>query len=122
MPLVNVKVLEGVFSAEKKQEIIRRVTNAMVEVEGENLRAVTWVVIEEVKKRRMGNGRELHDDVRCETDVARESARGASATLSHRWRSRRRRTRAVVDDGADRCAVSKIFSVLTVKGASSGKC
>jgi 4-oxalocrotonate tautomerase len=56
MPLVTVKVLEGVFSAEKKQEIIRRVTDAMVDVEGENLRPVTWVVIEEVKSGEWGMG------------------------------------------------------------------
>ena len=48
MPLVQVKVIEGVFSAEQKREIISRVTDAMVSVEGENLRPVTWVVIEEV--------------------------------------------------------------------------
>ena len=32
-----------------KQEMIRKITNAMVSIEGENLRSVTWVVIEEVK-------------------------------------------------------------------------
>jgi 4-oxalocrotonate tautomerase len=48
MPFVQVKVIEGVFSASQKQEIIERVTNAMVAVEGENMRPVTWVVVEEV--------------------------------------------------------------------------
>ena len=49
MPLINVKVVEGVFSRDQKQQIIERLTEAMVEIEGENLRKVTWCVIEEVK-------------------------------------------------------------------------
>ncbi len=49
MPFVNVKVIEGVFSAEQKQEIIRKLTETMVSIEGENMRPVTWVVLEEVK-------------------------------------------------------------------------
>ena len=49
MPLINVKVSEGVFSAEQKSQIIRKLTEAMVEVEGEAMRSVTWAVIEEVK-------------------------------------------------------------------------
>lgn len=49
VPLVNVKVIEGVFSPEQKQDMIRGLTDAMVKVEGENMRAVTWVVIEEVQ-------------------------------------------------------------------------
>jgi 4-oxalocrotonate tautomerase len=49
MPLINVKIIEGVFSAEQKTQIIRNLTNAMVEIEGEAMRSVTWTVIEEVK-------------------------------------------------------------------------
>jgi len=49
MPLVNVKVIEGVFSAAQKQEMVRKLTETMVSIEGENMRPVTWVVIEEVK-------------------------------------------------------------------------
>ncbi len=49
MPLVNVKLIEGVFSGDEKQEIIRRMTDTMVAIEGENMRGVTWVVVEEVK-------------------------------------------------------------------------
>ena len=49
MPLVNVKLIEGVFDDHQKQEIIEKLTDAMVEVEGENMRPVTWVVVEEVK-------------------------------------------------------------------------
>ena len=49
MPLVNVKLIEGVFSDSQKQEMVEKITDAMVSIEGENLRQVTWVVIEEVK-------------------------------------------------------------------------
>ena len=49
MPLINVKLIEGVFSGEQKQQIIERLTDAMVSIEGENLRQVTWCVVEEVK-------------------------------------------------------------------------
>jgi 4-oxalocrotonate tautomerase len=49
MPFVNVKVIEGVFSDGQKQEIVKGITEAMVKVEGENMRQVTWVVVEEVK-------------------------------------------------------------------------
>lgn len=50
MPMVNVQVIENVFTPEQKQEIIRNVTNAMLAVEGEALREVTWVKIEEIKE------------------------------------------------------------------------
>jgi 4-oxalocrotonate tautomerase len=49
MPFVNVKVIEGVFSAAQKKEIIKGVTDAMVAVKGEDLRQVITVVIDEVK-------------------------------------------------------------------------
>ena len=49
MPFVNVKVIEGVFSTDQKQDMVRRLTDTMVEIEGENMRPVTWVVVEEVK-------------------------------------------------------------------------
>jgi 4-oxalocrotonate tautomerase len=48
MPLIQVKLIENVFNAEQKREIITRLTDAMVEIEGENMRPVTWVTIEEV--------------------------------------------------------------------------
>ena len=48
MPLINVKVIEGVFTAEQKTQIAERLTGAMVGIEGENMRQVTWCVIEEV--------------------------------------------------------------------------
>jgi len=49
MPLINVKLIEGVFSEKQKQTIVERITDAMVSIEGENLRQFTWVLIDEVK-------------------------------------------------------------------------
>lgn len=49
MPFINVKLIEGVFTSEQKSEIIRKLTDTMVGIEGEAMRSVTWTVIEEVK-------------------------------------------------------------------------
>ena len=49
MPLVNVKLIEGVFTPQQKQQIVKGLTEAMVAIEGENIRQVTWVVVEEVQ-------------------------------------------------------------------------
>jgi 4-oxalocrotonate tautomerase len=49
MPFINVKLIEGVFTTAQKQEIVEKLTDAMVGIEGENMRAVTWCVVEEVK-------------------------------------------------------------------------
>jgi 4-oxalocrotonate tautomerase len=56
MPLVNVKLIKGVLTQAQKQEMIRKLTDAMVSIEGENLRHVTWVVIEEVESGDWGVG------------------------------------------------------------------
>lgn len=56
MPLVNIKLIEGVFNQEQKQEMIKKVTDTMVSIEGENMRPVTWVVVEEVKSGDWGIG------------------------------------------------------------------
>ena len=56
MPLVQVKVIEGVFSDSQKKAMIEKVTDAMVSVEGENMRQVTWVTIEDVRSGEWGIG------------------------------------------------------------------
>jgi 4-oxalocrotonate tautomerase len=56
MPFVNVKIIEGVFTPAQKQEMIRKLTDTMVSIEGENMRQVTWVVVEEVKSGDWGIG------------------------------------------------------------------
>ena len=49
MPLINVKLIDGVFSDTQKRQIVKSLTDAMVQIEGEAMRSVTWCVIEEVK-------------------------------------------------------------------------
>lgn len=56
MPLVNVHVLENVFTPEQKKQIITKLTDAMVSIEGEPFRSLTWVKIEEVKEGSWGIG------------------------------------------------------------------
>lgn len=56
MPFANIKVIEGVFSEEEKKQMIEKVTDALVAVEGENLREVTVVILEEVRSGSWGLG------------------------------------------------------------------
>jgi len=56
MPLIQVKVIEGVFTEAQKREIVRKLTDAMVSIEGEAMRSVTWVIVEEVKSGDWGMG------------------------------------------------------------------
>ena len=56
MPLVNVKLIKGVFDANQKQEMIAQLTETMVAIEGEALRGVTWVTIDEVESGDWGIG------------------------------------------------------------------
>lgn len=49
MPLVTIDVIKDVFSPQQKQQLIARVTEAMIEVEGEPMRPVTWVRINEIE-------------------------------------------------------------------------
>ncbi len=47
MPLVTIDVIKDVFTPNQKADLIDKVTRAMIEVEGENMRSVTWVRIQE---------------------------------------------------------------------------
>lgn len=56
MPLIQIKGLAGYLSVEQKQELMRKVTDAVVSVEGEGLRPVTWVLFEDVGSGEWGVG------------------------------------------------------------------
>src|ERR1700719_2095877 len=56
MPLIEVHLVEKVFSPEQKRQIIQKLTDAMVSIEGENMRGVTWVKISEVTSGEWGIG------------------------------------------------------------------
>jgi 4-oxalocrotonate tautomerase len=74
MPFINVKLIEGVFNEEQKQDMISQLTETMVAIEGENMRAVTWVVIEEVASGAWGIGGSA-----LTTDAVRALAAGQPA-------------------------------------------
>jgi 4-oxalocrotonate tautomerase len=56
MPLIQVKLIEEVFTPAQKKEIITKLTDAMVAIEGEKMRGVTWVIIEDVRSGEWGIG------------------------------------------------------------------
>ena len=56
MPLVNVKFLEGTLSDSQKRELIEKLTDVIVSVEGEVVRNATWIMLEEVKSGNLGVG------------------------------------------------------------------
>lgn len=56
MPLIEVKVIENVFTPEQKSQMITKLTDAMVSIEGENLRPATVVLIEETRSGDWGFG------------------------------------------------------------------
>ena len=50
MPLVTIEVIKDVFTREEKADLLDKVTDAMIAVEGEAMRPVTWVRIKEVEQ------------------------------------------------------------------------
>lgn len=56
MPLVQIKGISGILTLDQKQDMIKKVTDAVVSVEGEGLRPVTWVLIEDVQSGAWGVG------------------------------------------------------------------
>jgi 4-oxalocrotonate tautomerase len=73
MPLVTIEVIKDVFTSDQKQDMIQKVTNAMVAVEGEALRGVTWVRVQEIQQGDWGIGGQTlkASDVRA---MARQAA------------------------------------------------
>jgi 4-oxalocrotonate tautomerase len=74
MPLIQVKVIEGVYTAPQKHAIVERLTDAMVEIAGENMRRLTWCVVEDVASGEWGIGGQT-----LTADDVRALARGATA-------------------------------------------
>jgi len=56
MPLIDIQVIEGVFTPSQKQQMIEKVTDTMVAIEGEPMRGVTWVRVQELKSGEWGIG------------------------------------------------------------------
>jgi 4-oxalocrotonate tautomerase len=70
MPLIQVKLINEVFTAAQKKEMITRLTDSMVAIEGESMRPVTWIIIEEVRSGEWGIGGQP-----MTTEAVRELAR-----------------------------------------------
>jgi 4-oxalocrotonate tautomerase len=66
---MQIKVIAGVFTAQQKRDIIERLTDAIVEIEGEGMRRTVWCVIEEVASDEWGIGGQTltADDMRALT-------------------------------------------------------
>ena len=47
MPFIDIKVIEGVFTPEEKRDLVERVSEAVIAVEGEAMRALTHAAITE---------------------------------------------------------------------------
>ena len=56
MPLIQVHVIKDVFTKEQKHQMIGKLTDALVSIEGENMRSVTWCVVQEVESGDWGIG------------------------------------------------------------------
>ena len=56
MPLVTIEVIKDVFAPSQKRALIEKVTDAVVSVEGEAMRGVTWVRVQEIQQGDWGIG------------------------------------------------------------------
>ena len=74
MPFIDIKVIEGVFTPEEKREMLERVSEAAIAVEGEALRPFTVTAITETPSGEWAIGGQPYsaDDVKA--------ARSAAAT------------------------------------------
>lgn len=56
MPMVDIQLIKGVFTPEQKKQMIEKITQAMVDIEGEAMRGVTWVRVQEFASGEWGIG------------------------------------------------------------------
>jgi 4-oxalocrotonate tautomerase len=84
MPLVNIEVIENVFTPEQKKEMIEKVTEVMISIEGEALRPYTLVKIDEVRDGNWSVGGQviMAGDVRRLRQAKAASSAGHSPSFS----------------------------------------
>lgn len=75
MPIISVKVLEGVFDQSQLEAMVDEFTNAMCRVAGEGIRPATHVTIEEIRSGLWGDG---GNKLRTDEVLARRAARKQS--------------------------------------------
>jgi 4-oxalocrotonate tautomerase len=75
MFLIHVKLIEGVFTGPQKEELVERLTTALLTSAGEGMRRATWCLVEEIPGELWGVGGETVslDDMRA---LAREEDPG----------------------------------------------
>jgi 4-oxalocrotonate tautomerase len=75
MPFIDIKVIQGVFTPEEKRELVERLSEAAIAVEGEALRPFTVTAITETPSGEWAVGGHTYsaDDVKA--------ARSAAATV-----------------------------------------
>lgn len=59
MPLVTIDLVKNVFTQKEKRAMIQRVSEAMIAIEGEGMRDLTWVRINEIEEGDMAIGGQL---------------------------------------------------------------
>jgi 4-oxalocrotonate tautomerase len=59
MPLARLAGISGYLNDQQKKQLIEKVTDAILSIEGEGLRPVTWVLIEDVPEGQWGVGGEV---------------------------------------------------------------
>jgi len=74
MPLMEIHLIENVFNPEQKLQIIEKLTDAIVSIEGENMRDVSSVKISEVTSGEWGIG-----DQPLTTEAVKDLAAGQKA-------------------------------------------
>lgn len=77
MPLVDIHIMRDVFTPDQKHALIAKVTEAMIAVEGENMRGVTLVKINEIESGDWAIGGDL-----LTTDKVKAIASGRAASSS----------------------------------------
>jgi 4-oxalocrotonate tautomerase len=72
MPFIDIKVIQGVFTPEEKRELVERVSEAVIAVEGEALRPVTTTAITETPSGEWAVGGQTYtaDDVKAMRSAA----------------------------------------------------
>ena len=73
MPLIQVRVIKGVFRNEQKRQIISKLIDAIVSIKGENMRQVTLWRGRGGRKRRTGDRRQGDDHRRRPRSGTRQS-------------------------------------------------
>lgn len=78
MPLINVRLIEGVFTPEQKKQMQEKLTEVMVSIEGENLRPYTLVIVDEVPSGQWAaGGRSLTTEAVKELAAGKKTATAA---------------------------------------------